>query len=59
MRTPKPLTVNFVKAVKEPGTYPDGKGLRLVVTETGARHWVFRYWMNKASGKWGSAPLIW
>jgi integrase len=56
MRTPKPLTVNFVKAVKEPGTYPDGKGLRLVVTETGARHWVFRYWMNKRERKMGLGP---
>ena len=31
---------------KKPGRYGDGAGLYLVVAETGARKWVFRFSLN-------------
>ncbi len=36
------LTVLKVKTVKEPGRYGDGNGLYLMVTKSGAKHWVLR-----------------
>jgi integrase len=41
-RQGKGLTARKVETAK-PGKYEDGHGLRLVVSETGARKWVFRY----------------
>lgn len=42
------LTALKIKNLKEPGTYPDGRGLSLVVTPTGAKKWRCRY---RLSGK--------
>ena len=41
-RQGKGLTARRVETAK-PGKYEDGHGLRLVVSESGARKWVFRY----------------
>jgi Arm DNA-binding domain len=30
---------------KRPGTYGDGGGLSLQVTASGAKSWIFRYWL--------------
>jgi integrase len=35
-----------VARVKEPGRYGDGGGLYLQVTSSGARSWLFRYWVE-------------
>lgn len=37
------LSAKFVEHLTEPGTYEDGDGLRLVVTSTGRKNWVFRF----------------
>ena len=41
-RRGKGLTARKVETAK-PGKYEDGHGLRLVVSKSGARKWVFRY----------------
>ena len=41
-RVEKKLTSVRVKALREPGKYEDGGGLRIVVDPTGARRWVMR-----------------
>ena len=40
------LSATFVRMVKEPGTYSDGKGLNLRVDESGAKRWVQRVTIN-------------
>lgn len=40
------LTATAVKAVREPGRYPDGDGLMLFVDGNGARKWVLRIQLN-------------
>ena len=46
MTTPKPkLTARRVETA-QPGTYDDGRGLRLVVRPSGARSWILRYQLN-------------
>ena len=47
-----PLTVKNAK----PGSYGDGGGLRLVVKETGARSWVYRYMLKGRSRDVGLGP---
>jgi integrase len=47
-----PLTVKNAK----PGSYADGGGLRLVVKETGARSWVYRYMLKGRSRDIGLGP---
>lgn len=42
------LTVQQVKSAK-PGRHTDGAGLQLLVKESGARSWVFRYMLNGKS----------
>jgi hypothetical protein len=37
------LTVHKVKAATRPGKYGDGANLILVIKNTGAKFWVFRY----------------
>lgn len=37
------LTARRVATISEPGYYPDGGGLYLQVTESGAKSWIFRY----------------
>jgi integrase len=46
------LTVRQVET-RGPGKYNDGAGLQLVVTATGARHWVLRYRINLKSNEMG------
>jgi integrase len=42
------LSAAFVRNVKAPGTYNDGNGLLLVVSDTGAKSWIFRTrWKDK------------
>ena len=41
-RVEKRLSAVRVKAIKEPGKYEDGGGLRLVVDPTGSKRWVMR-----------------
>jgi integrase len=36
------LTFKTVEALREPGRYPDGQGLYLLVSKTGARSWLLR-----------------
>ena len=40
------LTQTFVKSITTPGTYQDGRGLMLSVTQTGKKYWVHRYQIN-------------
>jgi integrase len=40
------LTAMRIKAIKEPGRYPDGDGLHLVVKPSGAKSWVLRTTMD-------------
>jgi len=40
------LTAKLVENLTEPGTYEDGDGLRLVVTATGRKNWVFRFQLH-------------
>lgn len=40
------LTATAVKAAREPGRYPDGDGLMLLVDGNGARRWVLRIQVN-------------
>ncbi|WP_282361538.1 integrase arm-type DNA-binding domain-containing protein [Pseudomonas sp. PS01300] len=37
------LSAKFIEHLTKPGTYEDGDGLRLVVTTTGRKNWVFRF----------------
>lgn len=46
------LTVAKVKSAA-PGRYLDGRGLRLHVSKTGAKNWVFRYMLNRRSREMG------
>ena len=45
-RVEKKLTTLRVKALREPGKYEDGGGLRIVVEPSGARRWVLRVAIN-------------
>ena len=38
----KVLTTVKINALRKPGRYPDGNGLYLVVTHTGAKRWILR-----------------
>ncbi|MFZ1882660.1 MAG: Arm DNA-binding domain-containing protein [Rhodoplanes sp.] len=53
------LTARKVEAAK-PGKYEDGHGLRLVVSASGARKWVFRYMLagKRVEMGLGSVPAI-
>ncbi|OOY33881.1 hypothetical protein BOV90_09815 [Solemya velum gill symbiont] len=42
-KTIKRLTDLKVKRLKEIGSYPDGEGLYLQITKTGAKSWLYRY----------------
>jgi len=45
-RTGYKLKSKQVENLAEPGTYEDGNGLRLVISKTGRKSWVFRYQLN-------------
>ncbi|MGA7451879.1 MAG: Arm DNA-binding domain-containing protein, partial [Rhodoplanes sp.] len=53
------LTARKVEAAK-PGKYEDGHGLRLVVSASGARKWVFRYMLagKRVEMGLGSVPTV-
>ena len=38
------LNARLVQTLKKPGRFSDGGGLFLVVSKTGAKHWVFMSW---------------
>ena len=56
----KPLTAAFIRAVKEPGKYHDGKGtgLFLRVDPTGGRFWVQRITIRGKRRELGSPPTV-
>ena len=58
-RRGKALTTRKVETAK-PGKYEDGHGLRLVVAESGARKWVFRYMRagKRVEMGLGSVPAV-
>ena len=62
MTTHKPkLTARRVETA-QPGTYDDGRGLRLVVRPSGARSWILRYQLNgmrrdMGLGRWPETTL--
>jgi integrase len=44
----KPLTARQVETQSNPGRYPDGNGLYLVVEKSGSRHWIFTFrWQGR------------
>lgn len=47
------LSARFVSTVTAPGYHPDGGGLYLQVTRTGAKSWIFRYKRAKRSREMG------
>ncbi len=49
------ITENCVETVG-PGKYEDGHGLRLVVSPSGARKWVFRYMIKGIRHELGLGP---
>ena len=58
-RRGKVLTTRKVETAK-PGKYEDGHGLRLVVAESSARKWVFRYMRagKRVEMGLGSVPAV-
>ena len=62
MTTHKPkLTARRVETA-QPGTYDDGRGLRLIVRPSGARSWILRYQLNgkrrdMGLGRWPETTL--
>ena len=51
------LTALTVTRTKKPGMYPDGGGLYLQVTKTGAKSWVYRFMLNGRARHMGLGPL--
>lgn len=51
------LTAMKVNALKREGLYPDGAGLYLQVTGTGAKSWIFRYKISGRARDMGLGPL--
>lgn len=51
------LTARRVAAITEPGYHPDGGGLYLQVTASGAKSWVFRYRFEGKRPEMGLGPL--
>ncbi len=51
------LTARRVATVTEPGYHPDGGGLYLQVTASGAKSWVFRYRFEGKRPEMGLGPL--
>jgi len=56
-RVMKPLTVNKVESMTEPGYYADGGNLYLQISPTGTKSWVFRFMLNKIRREMGLGPL--
>lgn len=51
------LTARRVATITEPGYHPDGGGLYLQVTPSGAKSWVFRYRFDGRRPEMGLGPL--
>ncbi|KRG38083.1 integrase [Stenotrophomonas pictorum JCM 9942] len=51
------LSARRVATANEPGYYPDGGGLYLQVTATGAKSWIFRYRFEGKRPEMGLGPL--
>ncbi|UXB22755.1 integrase arm-type DNA-binding domain-containing protein [Stenotrophomonas maltophilia] len=51
------LTAKRVATIAEPGYHPDGGGLYLQVTASGAKSWVFRYRFEGKRPEMGLGPL--
>src|SRR5262249_52985241 len=56
-RTIGRLTALKVDKAKRPGMYADGGGLYLRVTQSGTKHWVFRFMLNGRPRWMGVGPL--
>jgi integrase len=51
----KALTVD---RARRPGLHPDGGGLYLQITKTGARSWLFRFMLNGKARAMGLGPVV-
>jgi integrase len=51
------LTALAVSRAKEPGYYPDGGGLYLHITATGAKSWAYRFMLDGKAREMGLGPL--
>lgn len=51
------LSALAVSRAKEPGYYPDGGGLYLHITASGARSWVYRFMLKRKAREMGLGPL--
>jgi integrase len=56
-RTLERLTAVAVSRAKEPGYYPDGGGMYLQVTSSGAKSWVYRFMLAGKAREMGLGPL--
>ena len=57
MTTWNKLTAVKIKKLKERGSYHDGGGLYLYVSKEGAKHWVYRFMLNKRRREMGLGSL--
>ncbi|MCH7831909.1 MAG: DUF4102 domain-containing protein, partial [Proteobacteria bacterium] len=51
------LTALAATRAKKPGMHPDGGGLYLQVTGTGAKSWIYRYMLGGKARHMGLGPL--
>ena len=51
------LNALAVSRAKTPGMYPDGRGLYLQISNSGARSWIYRYALNGKARYMGLGPL--
>src|SRR5215469_6114607 len=56
-RTLQRLPALATSRAKEPGYYPEGGGLYLQVTSSGARSWVYRFMLAGKAREMGLGPL--
>ena len=52
-QTVERLTALKVSRLKEPGMHPDGGGLYLQITTSGARSWIYRFSLHGRSREMG------
>src|SRR3954452_3646078 len=50
------LTALAVAKAQKPGLYPDGAGLYLQVTASGAKSWIYRFMLNGRAREMGLGP---
>jgi hypothetical protein len=51
------LTALAINRAKEPGMYPDGGGLYLQVSASGAKSWIYRFMLSGRAREMGLGPL--